>query len=171
VLDHNGQPFTSSEDADNALKAHWEPIFNGSGGSEEHMLHFKDYISECPKNISFISRDQFDFPIKVNRNSAPGPDGIAYAAWAAADVKGIDLLYRCLIYLCNGFSAPDWFNMSLMVFIPKGSDGIISSVEAKPPDLRPLTLSNSDQKLLSLGLNFSLVHMCKQCSFCPKRLY
>jgi hypothetical protein len=157
VLDPNGQPFTSSDDADNALKAHWEPIFNGGGGSEEHMLLFKNYIFECPKDITIISREQFGLIVKVNRNSAPGPDGISYAAWAAADEKGIDLLYRCLLHLCSGFSAPDWFNLSLMVFIPKGADGSISSVEAKPSDLRPLTLSNSDQQLLSLALNFSLV--------------
>eukprot|EP00972_Heterocapsa_arctica_P045386 6700598-Heterocapsa_arctica.AAC.1 len=48
-----------------------------------------------------------------------------------------------------------------MAFIPKGTDGIISSFEAKPPDLRPLTLSNSDQQLLSLGLDFPLVQMCQ----------
>eukprot|EP00972_Heterocapsa_arctica_P018586 2746059-Heterocapsa_arctica.AAC.1 len=28
VLDTGGHPYTSTEEADNALKAHWEPIFN-----------------------------------------------------------------------------------------------------------------------------------------------
>eukprot|EP00972_Heterocapsa_arctica_P036620 5390974-Heterocapsa_arctica.AAC.1 len=49
-----------------------------------------------------------------------------------------------------------------MVFIPKNSEGIASSVEAQAAELRPVTQSNSDQKLLNLALNFSLVQMCKQ---------
>eukprot|EP00972_Heterocapsa_arctica_P065794 9711668-Heterocapsa_arctica.AAC.1 len=104
----------------------------------------------CLGDISLISRQQFGELFRVKRHSAPGPDGITYAAWNHANEAGVDLLYRCLGHLVAGNYAPIWFNGSLMVSIPKNSDGIASSVECQPADLRPLTLSNSDQKLLSL---------------------
>ena len=48
-----------------------------------------------------------------------------------------------------------------MTFIPKGDvNDHGASVQAKPDELRPLSLSNTDQKLLALAANQSLVHAC-----------
>eukprot|EP00972_Heterocapsa_arctica_P032484 4785390-Heterocapsa_arctica.AAC.1 len=61
------------------------------GGFDEHMERMKEFIVKCPQDINLISRDQFGLLVKVNRHSAPGPDGISYATWACADEGGIDL--------------------------------------------------------------------------------
>eukprot|EP00972_Heterocapsa_arctica_P100610 14834966-Heterocapsa_arctica.AAC.1 len=66
----------------------------------------RDHIMRCPEDITLISREQFGFLVRVNRHSAPGPDGITYAAWTHADEAGIDRLYRCLGHLVAGNSAP-----------------------------------------------------------------
>ena len=47
------------------------------------------------------------------------------------------------------------------MFIPKGEpgDGGVG-VQARPGDLRPLSLSNADQKLVALATNLSLSRVC-----------
>ena len=45
-------------------------------------------------------------------------------------------------------------NLSTLVFIPKEDIGAGVGVQARPGDLRPLSPSNADQKLLALAVNF-----------------
>ena len=57
--------------------------------------------------------------------------------------------------------APSWFNSAQMVFIPK-TDGEedCESVAAEPGDLRPLSLSNCDNKLVCVAVCCSLRRIC-----------
>ena len=71
------------------------------------------------------------------------------------------MIYDCYLEIMRGGSAPRWFNAARMVFIPKPSDdsplepGVVHSSE-----LRPLTLSNCDQKLVGIAVCFTLRTVC-----------
>ena len=70
--------------------------------------------------------------------------------------------YECYRSVLDGGVVPSWFNGSTLVFIPKGepvAGGV--GVQARPGDLRPLSLSNADQKLVALAINVSLSRVCE----------
>ena len=69
--------------------------------------------------------------------------------------------YDCYRQILEGGEVPTWFNRSTLVFIPKGDPGAGGvGVQARPGDLRPLSLGNADQKLVALAINLSLSRVC-----------
>eukprot|EP00959_Pyramimonas_sp_CCMP1952_P406068 8510267-Pyramimonas_sp.AAC.1 len=96
------------------------------------------------------------------RDCAPGPDGLCYSAWKYGGEFVIDALYDLHCYSQTG--APplaEDVNKGLMVFIPKGShQEDVNSFWHAPDDVRPITLSNADAKILGLALNKALSDQC-----------
>ena len=83
-------------------------------------------------------------------------------AWRACGEVAADLVYECFKSTLGGGVVPSWLNGSTPVFIPKGepvAGGV--GVQARPGDLRPLSLSNADQKLVALAINVSLSRVCE----------
>ena len=82
-------------------------------------------------------------------DSAPGPDGIAYAAFAGcmhACMHAQFILYSVyIVWLYSGFTPP-FFNVAFLWLLPKNDppDGIF-----KPSDTRPLSGANADAKILA----------------------
>jgi hypothetical protein len=110
-----------------------------------------------------IAHETFAKAIDATGSSAPGPDGIPYAAWRHANQDCHDVLFRLLddtLTLPN--SLPSHFNHSHLIFIPKNDDTSDHQViDRTASDFRPLNLSNTDNKLLSLALNDRLAALCQ----------
>ena len=99
----------------------------------------------------------------MKRQSVPGLDGISYLAWNSCGEEAARVLYDCYLGILEGGEVPAWLNCSTLVFIPKGDGeqhGV--SVQAMPDGLRPLALSNTDQKLLVLAINATLIEICEK---------
>ena len=156
VLDDEGNP-TDDRGAFKALKSHWEPVFNNTVGDPRAFSRFTRFVQKCPEGIEPLGREEFRSICGVARRSAPGPDGIGHMAWRACGEVAADLVYECYRSILGGGVVPRWFNKSTLVFIPKGEPGAGGvGVQARPGDLRPLSLSNADQKLVALAINVSL---------------
>lgn len=161
VLTEDGDT-TNDKEAFVALKSHWEPVFNNVVGDRHAMLDFSRFIQKCPEGIEPLGREEFRVVCGVARRSAPGPDGIGYMAWRAGGEAVADVVFECYRSILVGGEVPEWLNESTLVFIPKGDPGAGGvGVQARPGDLRPLSLSNADQKLVALAINVSLSRMCE----------
>jgi hypothetical protein len=160
----DGHMITSTQDISDHLISHWSPVFAAKGIDLEAAAHFLQHVQPVPADFCWdISRDSFSEVISSTGASAPGPDGIPYGAWRFATPPCHDVLFRLLDeMLCTDGALPDGFNASQMVFIPKGDEiGDDLVVGRSAGDLRPLNLSNTDNKLVSLALNSRLSHLCK----------
>eukprot|EP00959_Pyramimonas_sp_CCMP1952_P394672 8269132-Pyramimonas_sp.AAC.1 len=84
------------------------------------------------------------------KDSCPGVDGIPYSVWKAGGGIAIDALYQLYLSGLQFGSFPAEFNSSLAAFLPKGDIEVTQPGQVKPPaSTRPLTLSNTDNKLLA----------------------
>ena len=161
VLTEDGDT-TNEKGAFEALKSHWEPVFNNTIGDRRAMNDFSRHVQRCPEGIVPLSRIEFREICGVARRSAPGPDGIGYMSWRAGGEEAADVVFECYRCILEGGEVPGWFNESTLVFIPKGDPGAGGvGVQARPGDLRPLSLSNADQKLVALAINISLSRICE----------
>ena len=143
------------------LKSHWELVFNNTVSGRRAFSRFTRFVQKCPEGIEPLGREEFRSICGVARRSAPGPDGIGYMAWRACAEVAADLVYECYKSILDG-DVPSWLNRSTLVFIPKGepvAGGV--GIQARPGDLRPLSLSNADQKLVALAMNVSLGRVCE----------
>ena len=160
MLGDEGGP-TDDKGAFEALKSHWEPVFDNVIGDRRVFNRFSRFVHTCPEGIGPLGRDGFRNICGVSRRSAPGPDGIGHMAWKACGEVAADVVYDCYKLILEGGVVPSWFNRSTLVFIPKGEPGAGGvGVQARPGDLRPLSLSNADQKLVALAINVSLGRVC-----------
>ena len=161
VLTEDGDT-TNDKEAFEALKSHWDPVFNNVVGDRRAMHNSSRHVQRCPEGIEPLTRDEFRVICGVARRSAPGPDGVGYMAWRAGGEAAADVVFQCYRGILEGGEVPEWFNESTLVFIPKGDPGAGGvGVQARPGDLRPLSLSNADQKLVALAINVSLSRMCE----------
>ena len=152
---------TDDKGAFEALKSHWEPIFNNVVGDSRAFRGFSKLVQKCPEGIELLGREDFRFMCGVARGFAPGPDGIGRMAWRAGGEIATDVVYHCYKQILGSGEVPGWFNMSTLVFIPRGDPGSGGvDVQARPGDLRPLSLSNADQELVALAIIFPLSRVC-----------
>ena len=85
-LSGNDVTYTDPDDMLAALRAHWAPVFKEKDtkpASQRELLKF------CPKVDPTLPMPIPDLPtvercLKKAKPSAPGPDGLPYAAWLAA---------------------------------------------------------------------------------------
>ena len=125
------------------------------------MEEFRKYVQPFPDTVEPMTREQFASLLSVSHHYAPGPDGIVYDAWTHSGDVGVGILCACYSSMLVDPCVPECLHCSLMTFIPKGDvNDHGASVQAKPDELRPLSLSNTDQKLLALAANQSLVQAC-----------
>jgi hypothetical protein len=127
---------------------------------EEFVVPF-DYSTAIPPTIK-----SYRVFLGNAADSAPGPDGIPYAAWRAAGISGARTLYYYGHHLANGNEPHADCNMSSMVFPPKGEEpeddanGVVRHVTA----VRPLSLKNSDNKTVAGVYNHCAAPVVARCA-------
>ena len=146
VYGPDGTPASSTDSAFGLLADHWSPVFNSGGGVPSAMEKFRKYVQPFPDTVEPVTREQFSSLLSVSRHSASSPDGIVYDAWTQGGNMGVGILYACYSSILVDPCVPEWLNCSLMTFIPKGDvNDHDASVQAKPGEFRPLSLSNRSE--------------------------
>ena len=104
-------------------------------------------------------------------DSRPGPDGVPYSCWRRMP-EGLRLtLYEAYVAWMSGTQLPCEANTALLVLIPKGdatSTGDDRSHSAAS-QLRPLSLCNSDVKILEMALCRAMEEKVEQWAHASQR--
>ncbi len=172
LCDGAGYPIIDTPGISEHLVAHWGPTFAAKAVDPEALVIFLDHVQSVLAGFSWeISPGMLDNAIDVTGSSAPGPDGVPYGAWRSANKACREVLFRILdATLTRNTELPERFNHSHLIFIPKNtevSDEMVIGHAAG--DLRPLNLSNSDNKLVALALNGRLSELCQLTVAPPQR--
>jgi len=136
----------------NALGSSWAKTFAEKQFLESRVKEFLDKYAR-PYDLSTVSFPSVDTIINFllrAKDSAPGPDGLPYAAWLFAGEEAAITLYRVIVYMHNGFAMPLSFYQSLGVFPPKGENtDDHMGINREPENTRPLNLKNTDNKIVT----------------------
>jgi hypothetical protein len=137
------------------------------------LAHCRPAPAIASWNLSFV---EFDGVLKYMSDSAPGPDGIPYSAWAKSSKSVRSWLHEAYTRWIEGAVLPEGFNHSFMVFLAKGEeDGDAVGISRTPACTRPLTLSNTRAKIFAAALNRRLADIVavtvhpQQRGFCKGR--
>ena len=141
------------------LRDAWRPVFSCKHTDTCRAQQILDEFAS-PIDCSQVSPpciDDFVFAAAHVKNSAPGRDGLPYAAWRAAGLWGARTLLLVSYHLLSSLVMPVPFNDSIMLFVPKGEDELdAEAISRDPTDTRPLSLKNSDNKLICSVFNHKL---------------
>ena len=122
------------------------------------MLKFCQSIPDSLRDPAAwaISFDDFDRLLRRMKDSAPGPDGIPYSAWAHSSSEVRKWLFEAYLRWIQGSALPEKFNHSYLVFLPKGEeDNDAIGISRTPANTRPLNLGNTCAKLFAATIHDS----------------
>ena len=99
---------------------------------------------------------QFELILAKMPHSAPGPDGLPYAAWQAGGRASAVTLHKLLVHILDGGHVDKSFNESLTVFLPKGAEETDAPghIVRNVADTRILSFKNTDNKLICSSMNY-----------------
>ena len=143
----------------NALIAHWSKVFcDVPHFPEEKAKNISDKFGIDLKGIDLVlpSSECIQKFLRRAKNSAPGPDGLPYAAWLACGDSGASTLHGILLDVCDGRIPATSFNDTNIVFLPKSDVCCPGGLIAAPGATRPLGLKNTDNKAIAATLASAL---------------
>jgi endonuclease/exonuclease/phosphatase family metal-dependent hydrolase len=164
LLGPDGTPILDDGEATSALCEAWAPTFSNtsfdSEGAERLLQHAAPPLVLAPTSLDLA---EFTDMISRTGNSAAGPDGISYAAWRLAPASCTEALHGSYLDLFAGNPPPPSFNSTNMVFIPKPSGDPLEKLCARPPAaLRPISLANTDNKVIAMAFARTLGEVASQ---------
>ena len=92
--------------------------------------------------------------ILSTNSSSAGPDGIPFIAYRATAELVAPIFREMLVSLGSGVLPPDGFNYGLLYLLPKKGT-------YTPDDTRPLSVTNSDNRILAKILAYVMVPACQ----------
>ena len=97
-----------------------------------------------------------------SKNSSPGVDNISNVVWKCGPPQVRSYSYSCLDSHLAAAPTPKRFNDGLWAFLPKGEqedDGSSGPgfVERMPGETRPLTMKNTDNKLIAAAVTYATI--------------
>lgn len=152
-----GRIVTSPEEQNSVLREHWSPVFT----KKPHDLQAaEELVASVPRPppplLPFPSSDDIMRFLCFATSTAPGPDGLPYAAWAQAGPAAATTLWFMLGWHASGLQPPLVFNQSALVFPPKGTHEADEELVAREPEnTRPISLKNTDSKTVTGMANWS----------------
>ena len=154
----DGSPLPDPQDQATAFIAHWQPRFQEKPIHRAALRHFRTHVQRLPDHMREYQDYMPTFAMFVDhirqlKDTAPGPDGIPYAAWRYAPEEVLHQLYFIITEILEGEPLPEKFNHAIFALLPKGLDGVIGRwVDRAPNKVRTLSLSNTEKKLVSGAL-------------------
>jgi len=129
----------------------WQPTFNPKAFDEQAAETFLQSLGNIGEYSQTPPPDFWVYyrTIYSMGDTMPGNDGLPYSSWRSSGVRGVRCLMNTDLDLRRGISPPPSFNESGILFAPKGSqphDPV--EVIREPLQTRPLSLKNSDNKLI-----------------------
>ena len=164
--DDNFVHITNPNDIIKLLAHHWSAVFAKKQGNKflsKSLL--KGYTEHVVWNWN-LSRppdsSTIDAAIMNSKNSSPGVDNIGNLVWKFGPPQFRSYLYSCLDSHLSGAPAPMHFNDGLWAFLPKGEqedDGSTGPgfVERMPSETRPLTMKNTDNKIIAAAVTYASI--------------
>lgn len=133
------------------LRRHWATIFKRKETDARLYAALSKTFSE---RIHIGPLSVFDEDItqalRRTRAAAPGPDGIAAAAWLSAGPRAAGTLRRTYEHLSQGNAPPQSLNDCTLLCIPKGSlPSDTGTATREAGSTGPLGLKHADIKVLS----------------------
>ena len=140
MVDDEGNITTDTTSMADLLCNHWSRTFHHKETNRPHLKRWLQAAYEeegppCKANPQEWTPRKKDLirAIKMAGSSAPGPDGIPYAAWQKAGSGAVDILWAALRAINTDDQAtshyPD-FNQAILVCLPK-NEGRESPVDQK----------------------------------------
>lgn len=151
IIDGAGDPHNDPADRARLLADHWTSAF-ARRDVHGSLANIPEPLPDPPTPTA---RDILGV-MRRGRQSAPGPDGVPYAAWAAASFAGARILLRLLMATTAGGRGPPAFNAGRLVFLPKPTpsaprDEKPWATARTPKDTRPLNLNKHRREGTSGG--------------------
>ena len=167
ILKEDGSISSSTEDAAASLGGYWEPQFSEREVSIKlAKLALEKHIIPCPADIEVtLSFDIFEERIGALIDSGVGVDALLYSCWKHCHQSSRLELYNVYLFLLENDSDHLDFLTSRLVFIQKGKEsgddsGLCVRASKKT---RPLSLANTDCKIVSCMVSMVLAHICAAC--------
>ena len=159
VVDPDTRSLTSSDaDFSRVMSSHWGKVFGRTVTDESLGQKYLSNISDLPE-MRTCSLDTVRERLAMYRKSSLGPDGIPFQCFRSVLDLGRAVLYEVLNTLRdpNGTTPPPNFNEAFLYLLPKKP---LSEVDDMPAygaaDTRPLSVCNTDNRLLSGFLRWEL---------------
>ena len=166
VLDEDGLPAPSMAASARLLVAHWQPVFSAGHIDVVFANMLLQHAVGEQQGIQWdMSKDDFLAMAAKIRCSAPGPNGVPFAALLMQPgmVEDMYAVYATMVDESRAGQEPTVaadFNDSLTAFIPKLEPGPpLPSVTKAPDQTRPITLSNCDAKFIARAVGGPLAHL------------
>ena len=137
----------------------WEPRPDDDDGVKldpDAYLEEEGYSKVIPPSLSPTVPDChtiMNIILSTNASSA-GPDGIPFVAYRITAELVAPIFRGMLVSLGQGVSPPEGFNHGLLYLLPK--KGMYT-----PDDTRPLSVTNTDNRILAKILAFVMVPACQ----------
>ena len=161
-----------------ALQEHWQPVYGTTGVDQDAAWKFlgvykrqngHKFNFDC---LNLPDADDFKHIIKRAKNSAPGPNGIPYAAYVPIAEEASQIFADFYKFLSAApvpvpgddlFEFIGNFNLQNVCFAPKGSEAEDRVLPTRSPgNLRTVFLSNVDNKIVAAATNSVLIEPCLQ---------
>jgi endonuclease/exonuclease/phosphatase family metal-dependent hydrolase len=164
VLHPDLAPAASASVGGDLLVSHWKGVFGKRPCCPIAQAALIEHCVLAP-HVATWTLEKADFLTILNRarDSAPGPDGLPYSAWANSPAHIHDELFTMYAGLLDGEDLPAMFNHCYLACIPKGdAPGDHVGISRTPEATRPIAMSNALAKLLAMAVNRSLAPVAQQ---------
>ena len=146
---------TDPQEAARVVTKYWQTVFSKKSRTEadiamqnEWFANFHNKLPEMPDSYWTPTLEEVTEAIKVQNNSAAGPDGIPFGAYKAIIEDAAEELHR---FICELLSNPNLFdllppgfNHAWLVLLPKKPTVIDPTLGScfSPADMRPRSIVN-----------------------------
>ena len=169
----DGTVTTDADEMHSLLRSHWRDVFCARpirrdvlGRWVRDEMHSPGPRLPDPGDPCWaIGLKEVKTALRKSPNSAPGPDGLTFAAWRGLGRLAEECLHAALHSLMDT-NAPqqldvyfgDDFNLGLLVLIPKKPAGVLADGEVfySPADVRPLSVVSCDNRILANAVRLKL---------------
>jgi ribonuclease HI len=110
---------------------------------------FRCYGKKIKVKAKDITIEEVIQTVYETTDTAPGPDGIPFAAYRAVVDTAGPILHGCISGLREGSAPPNRFNEGSLVLLPKKGLGTIE-------DTRPLVINNTDNRIIAKCIKNSI---------------
>ena len=162
VESSDGEVATSTEDIARILANHWGGVFSAKPVDFVNLDGWladdrPSWFSGIPPFEVCIERKHATQAIKYAKNTSPGPDGIPYAAYAAGDVTEAIIEEATRALTEEDPTEPTDLNHAFLSCLPKKPERHANGLDIfKPKGTRPLSIGNTDNRLVSAVLRISV---------------
>ena len=169
IVKVDGSICSSLDETADALHDHWAPIFSAKPVSKTvAVTAILPHIAKVnPDTFHALSFERFCAMLELLTDSGVGTDACPYSLWKYAPLAAVRRLYDAYLYLGLFIISPSKLQdllSSRIVFIQKGVDegDAEGRFLRRPGKTRPLTLSNTDAKLISKAGAISLAAIASE---------